>query len=325
MALAPPRANVNLGSRSFERLRIAVFAVVVICISGGSAGAQIPSVDSLQTVLKRATYVFEGTVQRWGAVADSSLTATPRTAIVHVSRVFSCPQQVGEFGNEDVTIAFHDSSAAPAGTRAWFLGTGWAVGTHIATSVVSVVRTPTKPHIDSLLVNIREAIRLSATDALGAIVNAADVVVIATVRTISGPKVAASSTRGEFAERWVTVQLTVDSVRASRDTSKTHTPAFAAGWVLPRGSFRSIAILAPASIGYYSPGTTQLSVGAQRMFVLDSVARRPNLHNVDATAVAFVPNDRSIRNVADAALLGAALPDRSFTIEPTHVCSQPLR
>jgi hypothetical protein len=190
---------------------------------------------------------------------------------------------------------------------------------------VSIVRTSTTLHIDSLLVNLREAIRLSAKDALRAIVNAADVVVLATVRTISGPKYAASSTRGEYAERWATVQLTVDSVRASRDTSKTDTPAFAAVWVLPRASFRGITILAPATIGYYSPGTSQLSPGVQRMFVLDSVARRPNLHNVDATAVAFVPNDQNIRDVADAALLGAALPNRVFTMEPTHECSQPLR
>jgi hypothetical protein len=323
--MAPPRTNVTLGNRWLERLRIAAFAIALFGTPSQSAAAQIPSVDSLQTVLKRATYVFEGIVQRWGAVADSSLTATPRTAVVHVSRVFSCPQQVGEFGNEDVTIAFHDSSAAPAGTNAWFLGTGWAVGNHIATSIVSVVRTPTTLHIDSLLVNLREAIRLSAKDALRAIVNAADVVVLATVRTISGPKYAAASTRGEYAERWATVQLTVDSVRASRDTSKTDTPTFAAVWVLPRASFRSIAILAPATIGYYSPGTSQLSAGVQRMFVLDSVARRPNLHNVDATAVAFVPNDQNIRDVADAALLGAALPNRVFTMEPTHQCSQPLR
>jgi hypothetical protein len=323
--MASPRANVTLRNRWFERLRIAALAIVMFGISSRPAAAQIPSVDSLQTVLKRATYVFEGTVQRWGAVADSSLTATPRTALVHVSRVFSCPQQVGEFGNEDITITFQNPSAAPAGTSAWFFGTGWAVGNHIATSIVSVVRTPTKLHIDSLLINLRQAIRLSTKDGLRAIVDAADVVVLATVRTISGPKYAASGARGEFAERWVSVQLTVDSVRASRDTSKTHTPAFAAVWVLPRGSFRNITILAPATIGYYSPSTSQLTRGAQRMFVLDSVARRPNLHNVDATAVAFVPNDQNIRDVADAALLGAALPDRVFTMEPTHECSQPLK
>jgi len=116
--MASPRANVTLRNRRFERLRIAALAIVMAGISSRPAAAQIPSVDSLQTVLKRATYVFAGTVQRWGAVADSSLTATPRTALVHVSRVFSCPQQVGEFGNEDITITFQNPSAAPAGTSA---------------------------------------------------------------------------------------------------------------------------------------------------------------------------------------------------------------
>jgi hypothetical protein len=305
----------------FERLLKPAVALAMCAVSSITVDAQIPSVDSLKTVLKRATYVFEGTVQRWNAVADATLTANPQTALVHATRVFSCPQQVGEFGNEDVTITFPNPSAAPAGTTAWFLGTGWSVGNHIATTVVSIVRTPTQQHIDSLIGNLRQAIQLDAKDALRALVNASDVVVLATVRSISSPKYAESSTRGEFAERWSTVKLTIDSVRAS----KADTSGFAAVWVKPVNAFRQITILAPPTIGYYSPGAKQLVPGTERLFLLDSAFRRPNLRNVDSTAVAFVPNDRNIRDVADAALLGAALPNRVFTMEPTHECSQPLR
>jgi hypothetical protein len=301
-------------------------ATTTICaLEPASAKAQIPTPDSLQIILKRATYVFEGVVQRWNAVADSSLTATPRTARVQVRRVVICPQQVGEFGGEQVTIGFPDSSAAPAGTSAWFLGTGWSVGNHIATTVMAIVHAPTVSHVDSLLTNLREAIRLNAKDALRAMVTAADVVVLATVRSISLPKSAPSSTRGEYAERWSSVQLSVDSVRASRDTSKTNTPAFAAVWVVPRAALRSITILVPASIGYNATGASQLSPGAERLFLLDSVARRPNLRNVDSTAVAFVPRDANIRDVAEASLLGTALPNRVFTMEPVHECGRPLR
>jgi len=309
----------------YERLQIAALMIAISAFSAAEINAQIPSVDSLQTLLKRATYVFQGTVTRWGAVADASLAATPRTGVVHVSRIFSCPQQVGAFGNQNVTIAYRNPSEAPAGTTAWFLGTGWSVGNHIATTVVSIVRTPTESHVDSLLANLRAAIQLSAKDALRALVRAADVVVLATVDTISNPKYAAYSPRGEYADRWSRVKLTVDSVRVVRDISKSDTTAFAGVWVAPRDSFRQITILAPATIGYYSPGSSQLTENAQRIFVLDSVIHRPNLRKVDSTAIAFIPSDRNIRPVAEASMLGEAVPNRTFAMEPPHECSQPVR
>ena len=324
--MAAPITRVNGIRRALTMRAAFVAAATTICaLKPASAKAQIPTPDSLQIVLKRATYVFQGVVQRWNAVADSSLTATPRTARVQATRVYICPQQVGEFGGEQVTIGFADSAAAPAGTSAWFLGTGWAVGNHIATTVMAIVHTSTASHVDSLLTNLREAIRLNAKDALRAMVTAADVVVLATVRSISPPKSAPSSTRGEYAERWSSVQLSVDSVRASRDTSKTNTPAFATVWVVPRAPLRNITILVPASIGYNATGASQLSSGAERLFLLDSVARRPNLRNVDSTAVAFAPRDANIREVVDAALLGTALPNRVFTMEPAHQCGRPLQ
>ena len=314
--MASSSRNVATQRNRVLRLRVATPAVVLCLIASGSVAAQVPSVDSLQNLLKRATYVFEGTVKRWNAVADPSLTATPQTAVVHVSRLFVCPQQVGLFRDEDVTITFHDPSAAPAGTTGWFLGRGWSVGNHIATSVVSIVRTPTTAQNQALVANLHQALQLSAKDALDAIVTASSVVVLATVDTISEAKYAASSPRSENAERWSTVRLTVDSVRSSRDSVV---------WVAPRDSFRNITILAPATIGYYAPGTAQLTKGSQRIFALDSIFLRPNLQKVDATAIAFIPNDRNIRPLADAALLGNALPNRVFSSEPPHECSQPLK
>ena len=71
--------------------RYLALAAVALTLVAAPAMAQIPSVDSLRRVLTRTTYVFEGVVQAWNAVADPSLTPTPNTAKVHVSRVFSCP------------------------------------------------------------------------------------------------------------------------------------------------------------------------------------------------------------------------------------------
>src|SRR5690349_3801274 len=96
--------------------------------------AQLPSVDSLKQVLTRTTYVFQGIVQQWNAVADSSLVASPQTGIVNVTRVFACPQAVGEFRDERVTVRYPNAKALPAGSRAWFLGTGWVIGQQIATN-----------------------------------------------------------------------------------------------------------------------------------------------------------------------------------------------
>jgi len=297
--------------------------------------AQMPTVDSLKQVLTRTTYVFQGVVQQWNAVADSSLTPSPQTGIVNVTQVFACPQAVGEFGNERVTVRYQNPRALPAGSRAWFLGTGWVIGQQIATNVLSAVPVANDGESSALEERLRDAIRLGTREALVATAHAADIVAIATVDSLSQqpkyvgllPILPAADTAGrqEYAERWSTVHLTVDSVPGARDTSTAGPKAFAPSWVPPDKSLRNITILAPAATGYYTTTLNTLSRGSPWLFFLDSLKRRPNLLNVDPHAVAFVPDDAGIHAVSDAALLGPVLPNPNFTLQPLRPCTGAFR
>jgi hypothetical protein len=169
---------------------------------------------------------------------------------------------------------------------------GWAVGNHIATSIVSVVRTPSASH-RLLLINLRQS-NGSARGRARAIVDAADVVVLATVRTIR-PKYAVASTRGEFAERWCLCGW--PSIRCARAQCARPTPAFAA-FGAPRGAFRNITILARQQSGTITRRRAHSPGGRCSCSTASRVA--PTF--TTWTTAAFVPNDQNIRDVADAAL-----------------------
>jgi hypothetical protein len=288
-----------------------VMSVGLLAIVARSAAAQIPSPDSLKRLLVHATYVFEGVVQKWNAVADPALPVNPRHAVVHVTDAFVCPVAVGEFGGEDITIRFADPQAAPAGTRAWFFGTGWAIGDHIATSIVALMPVKNAAQSNSVRANLFSAIHLSARDALRASATAADTVVIATVRAVGPPHARSGEPRSEYQEEWQTVNIDVDSARAM------------AGWVAIPAAARSMTILIPA----YSNDTSSvmhLTRGQRRLLLLDRVTSRPALRGVDSTATAFIPDRLAIRTLSDTGLLGRTLPNPVLGVQQVHQCARPF-
>jgi hypothetical protein len=304
-------------------LPVAVSAALLV-IAARSSIAQIPSPDSLRRLLARATYVFQGSVQRWNAVADPALSVNPRHGVVRVLEVFVCPVAVGEFGHEDVTVRFANPQAAPPGTRAWFLGTGWAIGDRVATSIVSLIPVKTDAQSDSVRANLIRAVRLSTRDALRATAAAADSIVIATVRLVGPPHAQGGEPRSEYQEEWSTVNIVVDSARGiTRDTARKRV-TFGAGWVATAPSQRNMTILIPA----YSNDTSsvaRLTPGQRRLLLLDRAARRPSLRAVDSTATAFIPNRSGIRALSDTGFLGQTLPNPTLGVQPVHQCATPFR
>jgi hypothetical protein len=281
------------------------------------ANAQIPSRDSLRTVLKRATYVFEGVIERWNAVADPALALNPRHALVNVTSVFSCPVEVGEFTGEPVTIRYPNPRAAPAGTRAWFLGTGWTLGEHIATSVLTIVPIRTEAQSTTFHSRLHSAVRLNARATVRAESEAADMVVLATVQSIGSSYRASITPRSEHAERWSVASIVVDSIRGRNRSG--------GAWFPPSDAMRSITILAPLEITYYSQDARHLTPGKPQLLFLDDITGRQDLKSIDSTATAFLPSALAIHNVGDASLLGDALPNPLFGIEPVHACGRPIR
>ena len=86
-----------------------------------------------------------------------------------------------------------------------------------------------------------------------------------------------------------------------------------------------MTILAPAVIGYDTAATSRLVPNEQRLLLLKKATDRPNLHNVDPTATAFIPKRSNIRDVHDITLLGTVSPNPVFGLEQQHECSQPFR
>lgn len=307
----------------WRALRTGALLAVAISIAP-KLGAQIPSPDSLKKVLTHATYVFQGVVQQWNAVADPALPVDARHGIVRVTEAFACPVSVGEFGNENVTIRFSRPDAVPAGTSAWFLGTGWAIGDHIATSILSVIPTKTRAQSDSVRTNLLNAVRLSTRDVLRASAAAADSIVIATVRLIGPPHGRNGEPRSEYQQEWQTVNIVVDSARGIvRDTVRKRV-TFGAGWVAVPAARRNMTILIPA----YSNDTSsimRLTPGQRRLLLLDRATRRPSLRGVDSTATAFIPDRIGIRALSDTGFLGQTLPNPLLGVQPQHPCGMAFR
>jgi len=235
------------------------------------------------------------------------------------------PSSISSSGYGTRPIVSQSAPIAPAGKTAWFLGVGWTIGDHIAITALSIVRTP-KPAVgDSLVRNLRAAIRLSARDALQAEASAADTIVIATVKSVSQSRAPHDDGRTEHEELWSIVRITVDSIRGLQKSGSGKNASQVIGWVVPKPSARNMTILAPAVIGYDTAATSRLVPNEQRLLLLKKATDRPNLHNVDPTATAFIPKRSNIRDVHDITLLGSVSPNPVFGLEQQHECAQPFR
>jgi hypothetical protein len=307
-----------------RRIKAALWLVVGAIVASAPTGAQIPSVASIKPLLSRGNYVFEAVLQQVGVVADSILPASGQTAVARVTRVFACPREVGNFSGELVTLSeFGDH--APIGSRSWYFGSGWSIGERVAVSVLERVDSLDDKASLKFIDTLRAAVKLGYAESVRAAAQASDSIVIATLGTTQNVMIDLVPPRTEHAERWVRLNVTLDSVRGFRDTSADHSRKFAPGWVQPIDGLRRAGILIPYDVAYDVLGRAQIVVGVRRLLFFERIARRPNLHDLDPSALGFIPSADGIRQLSDAARLGSTLAMPTFTLAPVQECPQTSR
>jgi hypothetical protein len=284
----------------------------------------IPSVESVKPLLLRGNYVFEAVLQQVGSVADSVLPASDSTAVARVTRVFACPHEVGNFSNELVTLA-EAAPHAPIGSRSWYLGTGWAIGTKVATRVMRRIDGLDDSASLKFIDTLRAAIQLSYKESVQAAARASDSIVIATLGATQNTMQDLFPPHAERVERWALLNLTLDSIRGFRDTSSDHSGRGMIDWLPPTAKTRSTAILIPYDVAYDVLGKAQIVSGFRRLIFFERVTRRPNLQRLSASASGFIASAEAIRPVTDAALLGGAFSMPTFSLPPVSECPQTSR
>jgi hypothetical protein len=311
--------------------RAVVYAQVLMALVAASgvapgACAQVPTADSIRHLLTRATYVFEGVVTRWGAVADPALTPSTHTGIVRASRTLACPHEVGDFTGEDVTVLASNATHVPVGAPTWFFGTGWAIGSSVSITVTSAVPAPSAPVSDSLAAGFQRAVFLGKRAAVQAAAHVASEIMLATVNTVAHAASPNAPREGEHAVRWAVLGVTYDSLWAfiRWDTLAKPKPVQVDGWTPPPASPRATEILVPEEVAFSPAGAPLLPPGSKRIFLLQLMSRRPNLGPLDRKATAFAPDVPSILLPAAARLLGTAVADPAFTLNPVSMCDRPI-
>jgi hypothetical protein len=293
-------------------------------IAKAPAAGPIPSVESIKPLLNRGNYVFEAVLQQVGVVADSILPASDSTAVARVTRVFACPHEVGNFSTELVTLT-EVGPHAPIGARSWYLGTGWSIGTTVATRVMRRVDGLDDSASLKFIDTLRAAVQLSYKESVQAAARASDSIVIATVGKTQNTMQDLFPPHTERPERWALLNLTLDSIRGFRDTSSNHSGQGVIGWLPPTDKTRSTAILVPYDVAYSILGKAQIVSGFRRLLFFERITRRPNLQRLAANAAGFISNADAIRPLSDAELLGATFAMPTFSLPPVSECPQTSR
>lgn len=307
-----------------RRLISALTLCISVVVARTPIGAQMLPVDSIKPYLSRGNYVFEAVLQGVGVVADSLLPASPETAVAKVRLVFACPREVGNFAGEVVTLA-EGGPHAPVGTRSWYFATGWAVGDHVAVKVMRRLDGIDDKLVPQFFDSLRAAVRLDYKDAVQTAARASDSIVVATLGTLQNVMIDLVPPREEHAERWIRLNVTVDSIRGFQRKVVNDSSRFVPGWVPPTDSTRHAGILIPYDVAYNVLGQPQMIAGGRRLLFFERLERRPNVQRLDPSASGFIPNGSGIRPLGDAGLLGSTLAMPTFTLPPLQECPQTSR
>jgi hypothetical protein len=83
---------------------------------------------TLDEAARRSRFTFQGTVARLGASTMSSVTATPRTAVVRVDHVLEAPDALDDFTGREVTVGLASGERLQEGQQAIFYTLGLSLG-----------------------------------------------------------------------------------------------------------------------------------------------------------------------------------------------------
>ena len=93
-------------------------------------GAQMAA--SIRALADKSSFIFEGTLQRTGAVTGTTLKATDEMAVVHVSRILKGPPALPPFKGQEITVELRQPGRSHHGHRFTFFATGLHFGDGLA-------------------------------------------------------------------------------------------------------------------------------------------------------------------------------------------------
>jgi hypothetical protein len=155
-----------------------LFGLAIALALAAAASAQ--EAVEFQQLVRKAPFIFYGTVRKTGAANLDAVPASPSNAVVRVDRVLSAPPAIGNFTGRDITVSLLKAESPKNGERAVFFTTGWIYGKTLAVREVSHLADP-DADVKAIGARLSEAQRLNREEDLAALLARAEVVVLGTV------------------------------------------------------------------------------------------------------------------------------------------------
>lgn len=87
---------------------------------------------SIRELAHGASFIFEGTLRRTGAVTSAALELAPEMAVVHVDRILRGPSMFEGFKGREITVQLREADEALQGRELTFFTTGLHFGESLA-------------------------------------------------------------------------------------------------------------------------------------------------------------------------------------------------
>ncbi|MGC2695521.1 MAG: hypothetical protein WA738_06995 [Candidatus Angelobacter sp.] len=221
------------------------FSLVCLwCMDTDSGFAQSSSASD--EVVRRATFVFIGTVSKINATTMPEVKASDSTAVVRVDEVIDGPGAPPDVAGKEITVQLARPGSLNAGQRATFFTKGWLMGESMAVIEVAPAREVGNPQ------QVREMVQASrqksADEALQGETASAEIVVSGTVSNVAPG--GAPEIPSEHTPQWQKAVIAVQT------TLKGHVTG------------NSITVVFPGSDDPYWRGSPKFKEGQQGIWLL---------------------------------------------------------
>ena len=270
------------------RLGRGAVATAVVLAASTTSGAQLPSTDSLATLVPRAPFVFVALVDSPSVrAAPANPSDSRRVARLKVIDTIHAPSTLPMRIGERVRVLVSSTDIPPRGSRAVVFATGWLAGDRLW--FLQVARVPVASRRDwAGLSVVVDSLRLAADRArFQQSVAASSLTAVGVVRSVvpipdSRPPIA----RGEHDPVWA--RVTIDPISVVK------------GSVTP-GS--NISMLIPTNRTHMWRRIPRVVAGDTALFVLLGIPRVSPLVSIDSTASFTLADSVAVRRAADTVLV----------------------
>jgi len=199
---------------------ISLTFILMCLLCAGQNSAQGPS--ATEDVVRRATFVFIGTVVKLNATTMPEVKASESTAVVRVDEVIDGPGAPPDLASKEITVQLAQARSVSVGQRATFFTKGWLMGESLAVIEVAPAREAGNPQ--QLREMVQATRQKTADGALQGEIASAEVVVAGTVTSVGPGGLPELPT--EHTPRWQKAVIDVQSTLKGHVTGSSVTVFF---------------------------------------------------------------------------------------------------